>query len=105
MDMKRLLRIFLLTLTVGLTPVANALGPSSTALLGAAVSAQFTAQLSARISANEAAETVRQRVGGKVLAVETLQGEYGPIYRIKILTRRAEVRVYLVDAQSGDILE
>lgn len=54
-----------------------------------------------RISASEAAARVQRRVGGRILAVETVQGRGGWYYRIKVLTRRGEVRVYRVDASSG----
>lgn len=57
----------------------------------------------AGISASEAAARVQQRVGGRILAVETVQGRDGVYYRIKVLTRRGEVRVYRVDAATGRV--
>ncbi len=60
------------------------------------------ADVGLRISASEAAARVQRRVGGRILAVETVQARGGRYYyRIKILTRRGEVRVYRVDAGSG----
>lgn len=94
MSMKRLSHIVLLALAMSLTPVADT---SARGLSGV--------YARAAVSANEAAEIVRNRVGGKILAVETLRDENGTVYRVKILTRDAEVRVYHVDARSGAIFD
>lgn len=49
-----------------------------------------------RISASEAAARVQAREGGKILSVETLNG--GDTYRVKVLNRQGQVRVFTVDA-------
>jgi uncharacterized membrane protein YkoI len=49
-----------------------------------------------QISASEAAARVQAREGGKILAVETIRG--GAAYRVKILNRKGQVRVIVVDA-------
>ena len=50
----------------------------------------------ARLSPGEAAARVQAREGGKVLSVDPVRG--GDAYRVKILNRRGQVRVYTVDA-------
>lgn len=50
-----------------------------------------------RISLEQAIDTVQRNTGGKVLDARSGNGEY----RIKVLTRRGEVRVIYVDARTG----
>jgi len=50
-----------------------------------------------RISLAQAIEAVQRATGGKVLDAKDL----GSQYRIKVLTRNGEVRVVLVDAETG----
>ena len=52
-----------------------------------------------RISLAQAVEAVQRATGGKVLDARDL----GAQYRIKILTRKGEVRVVFVDAETGAI--
>jgi len=54
-----------------------------------------------QLSPGEAAARVQKRLGGRVLAVETIQGKDNTFYRIKILTGKGVVRVIKVDANSG----
>ena len=57
----------------------------------------------AEVSRDEAA-TVAQRVAnGRVLAVERVETDRRPAWRVKILTARGEVRVVIVDAASGRV--
>lgn len=58
----------------------------------------------ARISASEAAQIVAQRYGGKVMNVQTRQGNGGVIYSVKILQSSGHMRTVNVDGQSGAIL-
>jgi uncharacterized membrane protein YkoI len=58
-----------------------------------------------RLSEDEAVALVRQRVGGKVLAVSTVERGNAVFYRVKILTREAAVRVFLVNANTGKVRE
>lgn len=51
----------------------------------------------ARVSMEEAIDTVQRTTGGKVLDARRRNDDY----RIKILTRRGEVRVVYVDAHTG----
>jgi uncharacterized membrane protein YkoI len=50
-----------------------------------------------RITLAQAIEAVQRATGGKVLDAKDLGGQY----RIKVLTRSGEVRVVLVDAETG----
>jgi len=52
-----------------------------------------------RVSMEEAIDTVQRTTGGKVLDARRRDDEY----RIKILTRRGEVRVVYVDARTGKL--
>lgn len=52
-----------------------------------------------RISLEQAIDTVQRNTGGKVLDARSGNGEY----RIKVLTRRGEVRVIYVDARTGQM--
>jgi hypothetical protein len=53
----------------------------------------------ARISLEQAIRTVQRATGGRVLDAREVSGGY----RIKVLTRRGEVRVVHVDAQTGEM--
>jgi len=53
------------------------------------------------ISPNEAAARVQQKLGGRILAIETLQGKNKTFYRIKILTGKGVVRVIKINAKTG----
>ena len=55
------------------------------------------------VSPNEAAERVREKLGGRILAIETIQRKDKTFYRIKILTGRGVVRVIRVNANTGRI--
>ena len=55
----------------------------------------------ARITLEQAAETVARATGGRILDAKAVGREY----RIKVLTRRGEVRVYYVDAETGAMRE
>lgn len=52
-----------------------------------------------RISAGEAAQIVQRRTGARVLDAQPARDGY----RVKVLTRQGEVRVYFVDAQTGAV--
>ena len=57
----------------------------------------------ARISMGGAMEMVQRQTGGRVLNAQEAQQGGRPGYRIKVLTRSGEVRVFFVDANSGAI--
>ena len=59
----------------------------------------------ADVGRDEAA-AVAQRVasGGRVLAVERAEVDRRPVWRVKILSAKGEVRVVIVDAASGRVV-
>ena len=59
----------------------------------------------ADVGRDEAA-AVAQRVasGGRVLAVERAEVDRKPVWRVKILSAKGEVRVVIVDAASGRVV-
>jgi len=54
-----------------------------------------------QLSPNEAAARVQAKLGGRILAIETIQRKKQTFYRIKILTGRGIVRVIMVNANTG----
>ncbi|TFH47264.1 MAG: hypothetical protein E4H01_08605 [Lysobacterales bacterium] len=62
------------------------------------------AQAATAISADEAAALVRTASGGRILGVSRANGAGGPVYQVKVLLDKGRVRVYVVDANSGQIL-
>ena len=57
----------------------------------------------ARISAGKAAAIARAHTGGRVLSVKRMRSSGGGVYRVKVLIGRGEVRIYFVNAVTGDI--
>lgn len=57
----------------------------------------------ARISAEEAAAIVRARTGGRVLSVKRMRSFGSDVYRVKVLIGRGEVRIYFVNAATGEM--
>jgi uncharacterized membrane protein YkoI len=55
----------------------------------------------ADISRDEAAAVAQRVSDGRVLSVEKAESGRRPVWRVKILTDKGEVRVILVDAASG----
>jgi uncharacterized membrane protein YkoI len=55
----------------------------------------------ADISRDSAIATAQQVTAGRVLAVEKATHDGRPVWRVKVLTPQAEVKVVLVDAISG----
>ena len=53
------------------------------------------------IGPDEAANRVQRSLGGRILAIETIQRKGRTHYRVKILTARGVVKVVNVDASSG----
>ena len=58
----------------------------------------------ADISRDDAATAAQQASGGRVLAVDKAQREGRPLWRVKVLTPKGEVKVILIDAASGRTL-
>jgi uncharacterized membrane protein YkoI len=55
----------------------------------------------ADLSRDDAAAVAQRASGGRVLQVERAQQDNRPVWRVKVLTARGEVRVLLIDATSG----
>ena len=58
----------------------------------------------ADVSRDDAATVAQQASGGRVLAVEKTEREGRPVWRVKVLTPRGEVKVILIDVASGRTL-
>src|SRR6187431_911573 len=56
-----------------------------------------------RLSPAEAAELVRDKVGGQVMSVNTQQNDTGVVYGVKVLNA-GRMRVINVDGQTGQLL-
>jgi len=57
----------------------------------------------ASLSLNDATELVQKRTGGRVLAAQEVREQGRAMYRVKIITPQGEVRIVLVDAQTGSV--
>ena len=55
----------------------------------------------ADVSRDDAAATVQQATGGRVLAVEKTERDGRVVWRVKVLTPQGEVKVVLIDAATG----
>ena len=58
----------------------------------------------AEVSRDDATSLARQVTGGRVLAVEKIEREGRPVWRVKVLSPQGEVRLVLIDAASGRAL-
>lgn len=65
------------------------------ALLAAALPA------AAAVSRDDAAAVAQRETGGRVLAVERADMGGRPVWRVKVVTPRGDVRVVLVDVATG----
>lgn len=80
----------------GLAAAADAAGMGRNLLLAQSVGSG--------VSADEAAAMVRSASGGRILGVRRVNRGGGPAYEVKVLLDGGRVRIYVVDAQSGQIL-
>lgn len=55
----------------------------------------------AATSQGDAAEIAQRATGGRVLAVERADAGGRPMWRVKVVTPRGEVRVIMVDVATG----
>ena len=55
----------------------------------------------AGVTSQQASDIARQQVPGRVLAIKQVQYQGRPVYQVKILNRRGEVHILLIDANSG----
>ncbi len=57
----------------------------------------------ARITMGDAMSMVQQRTGGRVVSAQNIKQDGQEAYRIKVLTRSGEIKIFVVDAQSGSV--
>jgi uncharacterized membrane protein YkoI len=55
----------------------------------------------AAVSRDDAAAMVQRETGGRVLSVERADAGGRPVWRVKVVTPRGDVRVVLVDVATG----
>ncbi|WP_354005147.1 PepSY domain-containing protein [Ramlibacter cellulosilyticus] len=55
----------------------------------------------AQVSRDDAAVVAQRETGGRVLSVERVDAGGRPMWRVKVVTGRGEVRVVLVDMATG----
>ena len=58
----------------------------------------------ADVSRDEAAAAAQRVASGRVLSVERTEADRRPVWRVKVLTAKGDVRVILVDAASGRVV-
>jgi len=58
----------------------------------------------ADVSRDEAAAAAQRVASGRVLSVERTEADRRPIWRVKVLTAKGDVRVILIDAASGRVV-
>ncbi len=58
----------------------------------------------ADIGRDEAAAAAQRVASGRVLSVDKAEADRRPVWRVKVLTAKGEVRVILVDAASGRVI-
>ena len=78
------------------------MGPAAAAETNAG--ALVLVQATAATSADEAAALVRAASGGRILSVRPDNKARPMVYHVKVLLDGGRVRIYLVDANSGQIL-
>jgi uncharacterized membrane protein YkoI len=58
----------------------------------------------ADLSRDDAAAAAQRISGGRVLSVDKSESARRPVWRVKVVTAKGEVRVILIDAVSGQAL-
>ena len=58
----------------------------------------------ADVSRDEAAAAAQRVASGRVLSVEWTEADRRPVWRVKVLTAKGDVRVILIDAASGRVV-
>jgi uncharacterized membrane protein YkoI len=79
--------------------------PASVAGAQATVGPLLLTQAAPSVSADEAVALVRAKSGGRILGVRRDNKARPPVYSVKVLLEGGRVRVYRVDASTGEILE
>jgi uncharacterized membrane protein YkoI len=58
----------------------------------------------ADVGRDQAAAAAQRVASGRVLSVDRAEANHRPVWRVKVLTARGEVRVILIDAASGRVV-
>lgn len=58
----------------------------------------------AKASRDDAASTAQRMTGGRVLSVEKTSHDGHEVWRVKVVTPQGEVKIVLIDAESGRAL-
>jgi uncharacterized membrane protein YkoI len=58
----------------------------------------------ADVSRDDATSLAQRATGGRVLAVEKMERDGRPVWRVKVLTVQGEVRLVLIDVATGRTL-
>lgn len=101
-----LLAMLLLTCQISLAEpdfISGDLGLPSSAADNTLIDADTIAPPAPNLSPAEAAELVRNKVGGQVMSVHTQQNDTGVVYGVKVLNA-GRMRVINVDGQTGQLL-
>lgn len=87
--------------------IVAVVGSSAAALIFHDVSGWLSAAYAqqAPLSIDAAAAMVRRISGGRVIAAEAMDDDGKAVYRIKVLLPEGRVRVYVVDPNSGQVLD
>ena len=84
------------------TPLPHAMKPLIAFTL--ALLAVLTTPAWAEVSRDAAAATARQATGGRVSSVDRSEQNGRTVWRVKVLTPQGEVKLLLLDAQTGQAL-
>lgn len=57
----------------------------------------------AAVNRDQAAAAAQRQVGGRVLSVDRSDAGGRAVWRVKLVSKRGEVRVVIVDAESGKV--
>ena len=58
----------------------------------------------ADIGRDEAAAAAQRVATGRVLSVDRSEADHRPVWRVKVLTSKGDVRVIVIDAASGRVV-
>ena len=77
------------------------LGVALRALAAAALVLVLATPAWAEVNRDQAAAAAQRQTGGRVLSVEKTASGRGPVWRVKVVTPKGEVRVVFIDAGTG----
>ena len=70
-------------------------------LAACAMTLALAAPAWAQMGRDQAAAAAERQTGGRVLAVERIESGSGPVWRVKVITPRGEVRIVLIAADDA----